>query len=108
MRLGTWNLNNRVGKVRFRPEAARAAVALDSDVIVFTEYFPQQNHQQFCHVLAEAGRVHQLVSPEAAEAANRILIVSRLPLERDGLVPPDLDRQFPANVLAVYLPTLGL
>jgi len=37
MRLATWNLNNRVGKVPFRPEAAQAAIALDVDLMVLTE-----------------------------------------------------------------------
>jgi hypothetical protein len=108
MRLATWNLNNRVGKVRFRPEAAHAAVVLGADVIVFTEYFPQQRHQHFCQVLAEAGWVYQLLSNEPAEIANRTLIASRLLLEPDDLLLPDFDCQLPANTLAAHLPTLGL
>lgn len=108
IRLATWNLNNRCGTVRFRPDAAHAAVALGADVIVLTEYYPQQHHDQFCQVLAEAGWVHQLLSHEPAEVANRTLIASRLPLVRDGLALPDFDHQLPANVVAAYLPTLGL
>jgi hypothetical protein len=108
MRLATWNLNNRVGRVRFRPEAAYAAVALRADLVVFTEYFPQQHHPQFCQALAEAGWVHQLLSLEPPETANRIHIASRMPLELDRLSLPNFDNQFPANTLAVQLPTLGL
>ena len=33
----TWNLNNRVGMVGFRPEAANVAIALEADVLVFNE-----------------------------------------------------------------------
>ncbi|HEY1861060.1 MAG TPA: hypothetical protein VGG61_11930 [Gemmataceae bacterium] len=87
IRLATWNLNNRVGKVRFRPEAAHAAVALGADFIVFTEYFPPKHDRQFCQVLAESGWMHQLISDEPDdpdEKANRTLIASRLPLVRDG------------------------
>jgi endonuclease/exonuclease/phosphatase family metal-dependent hydrolase len=108
IRLATWNLNNRVGKVRFRPEAAHAAVALGADFVVLTEYFPQQHHRQFCQVLAESGWIHQLLSHEPDEIANRTLIASRLLLERDSLALPDFDRQFPANTVAAHFPTLGL
>lgn len=45
MRFATWNLNNRVGKVRFRTEAADAALALDADGVVFTESFPNDQHK---------------------------------------------------------------
>ena len=34
MRIATWNLNNRVGKTRFRLDAAEAAIALGVDVLV--------------------------------------------------------------------------
>jgi Endonuclease/Exonuclease/phosphatase family len=108
MRLVTWNLNNRVGKVRFRPEAARAAAALGADLLVLTEYFPRQHHWQFCQTLAEAGFVNQLLSNQPSEIANRVLIASRFPMERDGLALPVFDEQFPANTLAVRLPNLGL
>ena len=43
MLIATWNLNNRVGKVRFRPEAASAAIALGADVLVFNEYYPKDH-----------------------------------------------------------------
>ena len=108
MRLATWNLNNRVGKVRFRPEAAQAVVALSADLIVLTEYFPQHHHRQFCQVLAEAGWVHQLMSREPTEVANRTLVASRAPLEVDVLALPDFDCQLPANIVAAHLPTFGL
>jgi hypothetical protein len=108
MRLATWNLNNRVGKVRFRPEAAQAAVAIGADLIVLTEYFPQQHHQQFCQVLAEAGWIHQLLPPEPAEIANRTLVASRLLFHRDDLALPDFDCQLPANIVAAHLGTQGL
>jgi hypothetical protein len=104
MRLATWNLNNRVGRVRFRPEAAHAALALGADLIVFTEYFPQQHHERFGRTLAEGGLVHQLLSREPREVANRTLIASRLPLEPDPLALPDFDEQFSANIVAGLLP----
>src|ERR1700730_15518173 len=108
MRAATWNLNNRIGRMPFRPEAASAAVALRVDLIVFTEYFPRQNHKEFCKVLAEAGLVHHLLSPEPREDANRVLIASREPLEQAGLALPDFDNQFHANILAAHSPRFGL
>jgi endonuclease/exonuclease/phosphatase family metal-dependent hydrolase len=108
MRLATWNLNNRVGKVRFRPEAAQASAALGADLVVFTEYFPQEHHQRFSQALVELGWIHQLLSREPKEVANRTLIASRLPLERDPLALPDFDEQFPANTVAARVPGFGL
>lgn len=108
MRLATWNLNNRVGKIPFRPEAAHAAVLLGADVLVFTEYFPQHHHAAFSEVLASAGWANQLLSHEPAVTANRVFMASRLPLVRDALPLPTFDHQFPANLLAASLPTYGL
>jgi endonuclease/exonuclease/phosphatase family metal-dependent hydrolase len=108
MRLAAWNLNNRVGKVRFRLEAAAAACALDADVLVFTEYFPQDHHQRFLDDLAAAGWMHTLLSRDTGERANRVLIASRLHLEQDDLELPDFDLQFPANILAARLPAVGI
>jgi len=108
MRIATWNLNNRVGKVRFRPGAANAAVALDVDVLVLTEFFPQQHEHRFRSTLASAGWDQQLMSAEPTEVANRILIASKLPLAQLPIELPTFDQQFPANLVAVSLPSLGL
>ena len=40
MKIAAWNLNNRVGKVPFRLEAATAAIAVGADIFVFNEYYP--------------------------------------------------------------------
>jgi len=108
MRIATWNLNNRVGKVRFRPEAAAAAIALGVDVLVFTEFFPRQHGDTFRATLASAGWTEQLISAQPSEVANRVLVASKLPLEPLNLNLPTFDQQFPANVLGVKLPTLGV
>jgi hypothetical protein len=90
--------------VRFRVEAAQAALALGADIVVFTEYFPRQHHKRFGGTLAKAGWVHQLLSREPREVANRTLIASRLPLEHDPLTLPDFDEQFSANIVAGFIP----
>ena len=82
MKIATWNLNNRVGKVRFRPEAADAAAALQVDVLILTEFCPQEHEDRFRDVLGSAGMSEQLMSPQPTEVANRVLIASRLPLVR--------------------------
>jgi endonuclease/exonuclease/phosphatase family metal-dependent hydrolase len=108
LRLGTWNVNNRVGKVRFRPEAAEAVVALAADVIVLTEYFPRHHHEDFCRMLARGGLVHQLLSPEPRDIANRALLVSRLPFEPVTSLLPKFDEESRANTVAVRLASLEL
>jgi len=80
MLIATWNLNNRVGKVRFRPEAASAAIAIGADVLVFNEYYPQEYGTAFCRALHDERWSHQEESKDTAEKANRVLIASRFPL----------------------------
>ena len=104
MIVATWNLNNRVGKVRFRPEAASAACAIGADLIVFTEFYPQAHERPFRAALSASGFPHQLMSKESPEVANRVLIVSRMPIELLPLQLPDSDQQFQSNVLGVTVP----
>ncbi len=108
MKIATWNLNNRVGKVRFRPEAADAAVALCADVLILTEFFPQEHENRFRNTLRNAGLSEQVMSPQPAEVANRVLIASRLPLLPLAIEGPAFDQQFRANIAAVSLPSIGL
>jgi endonuclease/exonuclease/phosphatase family metal-dependent hydrolase len=108
MIIATWNLNNRVGKVRFRPEAASAACAIGADLVVFTEFYPQAHEQVFRAALSASGFPHQLMSKESLEPANRVLIASRLPIEPLALRLPDADQQFPSNVLGITVPSEGL
>lgn len=108
MKIATWNLNNRVGKVRFRPEAANAAMALGVDVLVFTEFYPQLHEKQFRDTLSSAGWTEQLMSPTPTEVANRILIASKLPVMPLQIEFPAFDQQFPANLAAVSIPSIGL
>jgi hypothetical protein len=43
----SWNVNNRVGKTTFRPEAAEAAMETVADVLVFNEFFPGRRAMRF-------------------------------------------------------------
>jgi endonuclease/exonuclease/phosphatase family metal-dependent hydrolase len=104
MRIASWNLNNRVGRTPFRPDAAAAAVALDVDTIFFNEYFPQAHGPSFERELADAGLAHQIISTKTPARANRTFVASRVPVERDSIDLPTFDHQFPANVLAVRFP----
>jgi hypothetical protein len=106
--IATWNLNNRAGKRRFRPEAARAIAALGADVVVLTEYYPRQYHNSFQESLSDFGWPYSLASESVDEVANRVLIVSRVALEPFHIALPEFDRQFPSNILAVTIPAARL
>lgn len=109
MILATWNLNNRVGKVSFKPEAARAVGALRADVVVLTEYFPQAPHDApFRDALRSADLAHQVLSPDPGVRANRVLVASRIPIEPDDFERPAFDKEFSANMVGVRVPGLGL
>jgi len=56
----------------------------------------------------DAGWTHQEISEDTDEVANRIFIASRFPLEPLDISLPSFDRQFPANVLCVRIPTVGV
>ena len=104
MILCTWNLNNRVGKVPFRPEAAKAAASLNADVLVLTELYPANREGEFRDCLSAAGWRHQLIPAAPAIRANRVLIASREPLSPLDLELPRFDAQFPANIQGARLP----
>jgi Endonuclease/Exonuclease/phosphatase family len=108
MRIAAWNLNNRVGKVGFRPEAADAAIALGADIVVLTEFYPQGHEQSFRRTLADAGYDHQLISVETEEVANRVLVAARVPIVPLQLELPAFDRQFPSNICGALVPSIGL
>jgi endonuclease/exonuclease/phosphatase family metal-dependent hydrolase len=107
--IATWNLNHRCGSQPFRPEAVKAIAALQADVVVLTEYYPQEHDSAFRAVLSDAGWPHSIASDEAnGETANRVLIASRLPIERHAIALPTYDRQFPPNILSVTAAGLRL
>jgi endonuclease/exonuclease/phosphatase family metal-dependent hydrolase len=106
MLIATWNLNHRCGRTRFRREAVKAIAALQADVVVLTEYYPKGHHSAFCEKLSDAGWPCLLASCDIdGEIANRVLIASRLPIERVAIALPTFDRQFPPNILSVMIPT---
>lgn len=116
MYIATWNLNHQAGNRRVRLEAAETAITLGADVLVFTEFFPREHEARFRASLANAGWSEQLMSALPGEIAgqckepepNRVLIASRFPLAPMTLELSTFDRQFPANLLGVTLPSLGL
>ena len=108
MKIASWNLNNRVGMVPFRLDAAKAAIAIDADVFVFNEYYPQSHAGEFCAILKNAGWEHQRLSVETGEKANRVFIASRVELEPLEIALPDFDQQFAANILGVRVPEFGV
>ena len=103
MKIAAWNLNNRVGKVPFRLEAAAAAIAVDADVFVFNEYYPQSHGKAFQAELESAGWVHQALSVQTDEKANRVLIASKIPIAPLPLTMPAFDQQFQSNLLGVKI-----
>lgn len=98
-----WNLNNRVGRMPFRPEAVNAALTVGADVLVFTEFFPQGHLDDFQRELRASGWGHQVLSQEAEVKANRILVASRLPLVARELPPTAVDEHLVSNTLRVQV-----
>ena len=103
MRIATWNVNHRVGRTTYRPEAAHAACALDADLICFNEFYPKGEEESFRRVLFESGYCHQLISPSAPEGvlANRVFVASRTPLDPVDLEVPTHEPHLRTNVLGV-------
>jgi endonuclease/exonuclease/phosphatase family metal-dependent hydrolase len=108
MLIATWNVNHRVGRTRFRLEAVDAIEALQADVVVLTEYYPQEHHNAFCAYLSDVGWPCSMASETCGEIANRVLIASRLSLEPLAVALPTFDRQFPPNILSVTIPAARL
>jgi len=108
MKIAAWNLNNRVGKVPFRLEAAAAAIAVGADIFVFNEYYPQSHGQAFQAELESAGWVHQALSVQTDEKANRVLIASKIPIAPLPLTMPAFDQQFQSNLFGVKILDLNI
>jgi len=108
MLIATWNLNNRVGKTRFRHDAAGAVAALQAAVVVLSEYYPREQHERFLANLEAAGYPYSLASDNHGEIANRILIASRFAIKKLPLETPAFDRQFPSNILSVSVADTGV
>ena len=108
MLVASWNLNNRVGRTKFRLEAANAATTLGADVLVFNEYYPKEHEANFSRILSDAGWAHQLVSRNTGVPANRVLIASRRDLVHLDVALPQFDQQFPSNILWVAVPSIGV
>lgn len=105
LRVATWNLNHRVGYTRYRPEAARAIAILGADVLVLTEYFPQEQDARFRDDLQEAGYLWISASANREVRANAVLIASRLAASAEPLALPGFDDQFDSNLHAIRLQT---
>jgi endonuclease/exonuclease/phosphatase family metal-dependent hydrolase len=107
--VASWNLNHRVGKTRYRPEAIDAAMALNADAIFFNEYFPRQHHEDVARRLTLGGWTHQLISSQTTDIANRVFVASRIRVEVDESIPlADFDQQMSPNSLCVSFPETGL
>jgi endonuclease/exonuclease/phosphatase family metal-dependent hydrolase len=83
-------------------------MALQADILVFTEFYPKGFERQFRTALENGGWAHQRMSMATSERANRIFVASKLPLTALDIELPTFDQQFPANLLAVQVPGFGL
>jgi len=98
-----WNVNHRLGRMPFRPEAAPAAIATDADVLVFTEFFAQERLQEFRATLHDGGWRYQALSETSGPKANGILFASRVPLTVRHLPPSPVDHHLMSNALHVRI-----
>jgi hypothetical protein len=108
MRIAAWNLNNQVGYVEFKPEAALAACELEAEILILTEYYPQENHDRFLSDLSNAGYRNQILSKQPKTRSNRTLVASRVPIDADSIPLPSFDEQLPANVVSFIVRDAGL
>lgn len=106
--IATWNLNHRVGYTAYRPEAARSIATLGADVLVLTEYFPQEEDARFRSDLRAAGYSWLSASDNRGLRANTVLIASRLPAFAEPLALPGFDEHFDCNLHAIRLHEPGM
>lgn len=109
LRVATWNIGHMAGGRKSRCETAFAALALQADVLVLTEFCPGQLETEFLGILRDGGLLHQIASDQPVrQRANRVLVVSREPLAaRDVSIPSD-DVHWKSNFLSIELPTRKL
>ncbi len=113
MRIATWNVNHRVGKTTYRSDTAQAVRALNAKLVVLTEYFPREHHEQFVADLSNGsgGFKYCIMSQAPPEDArsNRVLIASKVEIVRvEPSKGPTFDRQFASNMACVEVSETGL
>jgi hypothetical protein len=104
VRIATWNLNHRACKRRVKPLFVDAALALEADVLCFTEYVPRTQHAALVERFGQAGYPYHAATPVPSVAANQVLVVSRHPLEPAAIERPAFEEYLASNVLGVQLP----
>jgi endonuclease/exonuclease/phosphatase family metal-dependent hydrolase len=108
LHLAAWNINHRTGRKSIPPDTLHAIAALDSDVLVLTEFVDGDHHARFKESLKDIGYSSLAVSLKAPHQ-NQILIAARTPLADDGLLPlPGYTEAATTNWLRRRLPALKL
>lgn len=98
-----WNVNHRLGRTQYRPDAADAAMATGADVLMFTEFFsPGSALEAFTEACVNGGWRHVAIS-EAAGKTNRVLLASKLPFQVLQLPKTTVDEHLSGNALLVRL-----
>jgi hypothetical protein len=98
----TWNLNHRTIAKPIPDDALRVFIESDADLISLNEYVDDPSRHSFKETLAEAGLVHQHVSPSLGKN-NQIFIASRLPLSEGDLNAPTFTDAAATNFLHVKI-----
>lgn len=107
MRLVTWNVNHRARVRRIPDRMAEAVGVLRPDILILTEFVPDQSRCGFLAAIAELGLREVLHTPRVV-GQNSVLVASRFPLAAGYLEAPNIDSAFPSNVLHVRVPEFGL
>lgn len=104
-----WNVNNRVGRTRFRPKAADAAMETGADVLVFNEFHPGKSMSSFRDALVQRGWTHQTLSlAPVGLKVNQVLVASRSPHQLVELPESTVDEHLTSNALCVDFPDFRL
>ena len=107
MRIAAWNVAHQIRRRPFPADVLQAFLALDPDVVVFTEYVPGPDHERVVADLAEAGFAGIHIS-DRVERQNQVLVATRMVSDRGPWEAPPIRPQVPPNFLHVEVPELDL
>lgn len=117
MKIITWNLHHQAGRITIQPEdmtkVSSALASLDGDIVVLTEYVPDPKYDvQFQKDLKRSGltdvQISNYYSPKN-NVHNRILIASRLPMNKGSInAPMHIIEGVPNNIFHVTIPKFNL
>lgn len=101
LRILTWNVAHQAKNTLLRQAHFDVLLDQGADIIVLTEFVPNDSRTWFYEAMASTGYIHQLKSRENGKH-NHVLAFSKLPIENLNILTPDFPTYPATKSSALY------